>query len=193
LDIAKHYFSIPKRKRYEKFIHIMKFILETERLQLRQFDISDAQKMFELNSDEEVLKYTGDKKFASIEAAKQFLENYNAYSKTGFGRWSVILKSNNEFIGWCGLKYHKEGFVDIGYRFFKKDWNKGYATESAKACLEYGFHELKLKEIIGRAARENVASIRVFEKLKMKFHRNLDNCDGIHDAVIYKSVSSDKL
>ena len=167
----------------------MNFIIETERLQLRKFHTSDAQKMFELNSDQDVLQYTGDEPFESVEDARQFLENYNAYEKTGFGRWSVILKSTNEFIGWCGLKYHDEGFVDIGYRFFKREWNKGYATESARACLEYGFKELKLEEIIGRAARENVASIRVFEKLNMKFQRNLDDCDGIHDAVIYRMRS----
>ncbi|MFC3199594.1 GNAT family N-acetyltransferase [Parapedobacter deserti] len=58
---------------------------------------------------------------------------------------------------------------DIGYRFFKQHWGKGYATESAKAAMDYGFGTLKLDRIIGRARVENPASINVFNKLGMRF------------------------
>ena len=163
----------------------MKRILDTERLILREFNSSDAETMYELNSDMEVLLYSGDSPFASIENAKEFLESYSDYKKNGYGRWAVILKSSNEFIGWCGLKYNEEKYVDIGFRFFRKTWNKGYAKEAARATLDYGFKILKLEEIIGRASVDNKASIRVLEKLEMAFWK-LSSCEGITNATYYR-------
>ncbi len=170
----------------------MKTIIETSRLILREFLLEDAQNMFALNQDFDVIKYTGDGAFESVDSAREFLSKYNHYQQHGFGRWPVITKQDNRFIGWCGLKKNEEDFVDIGFRFFKKDWNKGYATESAKACLDYGFSILKLEEIIGRAAKANVASIRVLEKLGMQYWKD-DACNGISDAVYYKIDKSDYL
>ncbi len=163
----------------------MKYILETERLYLREFELSDAESFFQLNSDPEVIKYTGDPPFSSIESALDFIKSYDQYQKNGFGRWAVIKKENNEFIGFCGLKKHDENFVDIGFRFFRKDWNHGYASESALPTLKYGFEELHLKEIIGRSAKENKASIKVLKKLGMEFWKE-DECDGIEDSVYYR-------
>jgi RimJ/RimL family protein N-acetyltransferase len=69
-----------------------------------------------------------------------------------------------EFLGWCGLKYLFEtNEVDLGYRFMKKFWGKGYATEAALACIEYGFATLNLHQIVGRALPGNLASIKVLE------------------------------
>ncbi|MEN8928108.1 MAG: GNAT family N-acetyltransferase [Flavobacteriales bacterium] len=160
-------------------------ILTTDRLIIREFDISDAKAMFDLNSDKEVLKYTGDVAFESVGKTKDFLSNYPDYEKNGFGRWIVELKGTNEILGWCGLKKHEDGKVDIGYRFYQKEWGKGYATEAARACLEYGFELLELEEILGNSAIENKKSIRVFDKLGMKFIEN-KTCDGIEDAVRYR-------
>lgn len=105
--------------------------------------------------------------------------------KNGFGRWAVITKTSNSFIGWCGLKLNEQNLIDLGFRFFKREWNKGYATEAAHACLEYGFEELNLKEIIGRVARQNKASIKVLEKLSMNYWKN-GNCKGIEDSLYYR-------
>ena len=68
--------------------------------------------------------------------------------------------------------------------FFEEEWNKGYATESAIACLDYGFEELKLRGIIGRAMKNNVRSIRVLEKIGLQYEKDIefDGCEG----VIYK-------
>ena len=104
--------------------------------------------------------------------------------KMEYGRWACIDKSNNEYLGWCGLKLNEQDMVDIGFRFFRKYWGKGYATESAKACLEYGFEELEIKEIIGRVAKDNIASIRVLEKLKMEYWKE-DLCNNL-DAIYYR-------
>ena len=95
-------------------------IAETDRLYLREMTPADAQSAYALNLDPEVVQYTGDVAFESVEAAEKFLINYDHYKKYGFGRWAVIQKSNGEFLGWCGLKYHEDTKeFDLGYRFFK--------------------------------------------------------------------------
>lgn len=150
-------------------------IIETDRLYLRELTIDDAEHMYHLNSDTEVLKFTGDIPFESAESAKIFLKNYDHYKKYGLGRWAVIQKNNQEFLGWCGLKYTAEvNEYDVGFRFFKKQWNKGFATESGKACINFGFQKLKLKVILGRAKKENKNSIRVLEKIGLTYVKPFD-------------------
>lgn len=163
----------------------MNYLLETPRLLLREFNEMDGDAMYLLNADPDVIKYTGDPPFESPHEAQQFLIDYADYKKHGFGRWAVVEKESDQFIGWCGLKRHEDGMVDVGFRFYKEQWGKGYATESAKEVLNYGFTSLKLAEIIGRAARENVASIRVLEKLGFTYWKKAP-CHGIEDAHYYK-------
>ncbi len=144
-------------------------IAQTSRLYLRDLTPQDAENFYHLNLDPEVIQYTGDAAFNSIEEAKTFLENYDHYEKYGFGRWAVIRLSDKAFLGWCGLKYAPElDEVDLGFRFFKKYWNQGFATEAATLCLELGFKQFRLKRIVGRAMSENLASIRVLAKLGFK-------------------------
>jgi [ribosomal protein S5]-alanine N-acetyltransferase len=141
---------------------------ETEKLLLREFNLSDAANLYELNRDLEVTKYTGNHPFESIAEAEGFIKTYYHYAQYGFGRWAVIDKSNDEFLGWCGLKYTEDlDEYDVGFRFFKKYWNRGIATESAKACLDLGFTKFGMTTIVGRAMKENPASIRVLEKIGM--------------------------
>jgi len=59
--------------------------------------------------------------------------------------------------------------IDLGYRFMKHAWGKGYATEAATACLRYGFERLHLSRIVGRALPGNLSSIRVLEKCRMTY------------------------
>lgn len=149
----------------------MKIILETERLYLREFIGSDGYHFYHLNNDFEVVKYTGNEPFSSLEETMNFIINYSDYKRNGYGRWAVCLKKTNEFLGWCGLKYEEEkGETDLGYRFYKKYWGKGYATEAAKACVNYGFSVLKVKKIVGRAYVENKASIEVLKKCNLTFN-----------------------
>ena len=75
--------------------------------------------------------------------------------------------------------------LDAQQCIFKNQWNKGYATESSLASLKYGFNNLKINEIIGRASADNKASVKVLEKLRMNFWKN-DSCNGIENAVYYK-------
>ena len=162
----------------------MNKILETDRLILREFTIADAEKLFELNSDPEVIKYTGDVPFDSIDAAKDFLAKYSDCRDNGYGRWAVILKSNHEFIGWCGLHLNEEKLLDLGFRILRSHWNNGYASEAAQACVKYGFEVLGVDQIIGRVVSENIASVKVLEKLGMSFWKN-DICHGFENARYY--------
>jgi RimJ/RimL family protein N-acetyltransferase len=143
----------------------MKPIMETERLILREWILEDAENFFELNNDPDVIRYTGDPPFESIKATREFIRNYDAFKKEGMGRWVCILKETGENIGWCGLRKKPKGFVDLGYRFHQKHWNKSYATEAGMACLEFGFYQLKLEIIVANTAAENEASSRVIQKL----------------------------
>lgn len=159
-------------------------IIETERLYLRQLSIHDAENLYRLNLDPDVIRFTGDSPFRSIEEAKQFLENYDHYQKYGFGRWAVIEKNDDEFIGWCGLKYSPSlAEHDIGFRFFKSCWNRGYATEAALASINHAFEILHLQRIVGRAMKENIASVSVLEKIGLSFLGEFD-FDG-SDGVLY--------
>jgi len=165
-------------------------LFNSEQLTFKEFHLDDAKELYLLNSDPEVIKYTGDPPFDSVEHAQKFVINYDHYKKHGFGRWSTFLKSNNEFIGWCGIKLNEHGDHDLGFRFFKKHWGKGFATEAAKACLDHGFQKSGLKTIIGRAANENLASIRVLEKLGMKFYKE-GSCGHFTGAKYYR-ISREK-
>lgn len=154
----------------------MKTILETPRLLLRTVDEQDTQGFFELDSDPEVVRYVGS---PPVKSPEQSLEIIHAiqkqYQDYGMGRWSVLSKDTGEFLGWCGLKrmagIRVNGYtdhVDIGYRFLKKHWGAGYATESAKATLEYGFSVLNLKGIYAMSDLGNLASQHVLSKIGLQ-------------------------
>jgi RimJ/RimL family protein N-acetyltransferase len=157
----------------------MQIILQTPRLILRQFTLDDAPLLQELNGDPEVVKYVHEPVMDSVEKATQVLKNiilpqYHLYN---MGRWAVHLKDNNEFIGWCGLKTIGN-VIDLGYRFHQRNWGKGYATESAKHVVEYGFKVLHIPVITGHAHIENTASQKVLEKTGLQFIKEevIDNC-----------------
>jgi RimJ/RimL family protein N-acetyltransferase len=146
--------------------------LLTERLLLRPFSSEDAKDIFELNGDPEVMKYTGDQPFGSIAEARKFILSYNHFEKWERGRYGVFLKESNTFLGWCGLKYHeKSGETDLGYRFRKEFWGKGFGTEAATIALKDGFERLHLQRIYAEAYSENKGSIKIMEKIGMKFQK----------------------
>ncbi|SCY79070.1 GNAT family N-acetyltransferase [Flavobacterium caeni] len=166
-------------------------ILETQRLILREFEPDDARHLFALNAVPDVIKYTGDPPFQSIAEARSFIDNYDQYRKFGYGRWAVIGKTHGEFLGWCGLKYDAaRDETDLGFRFFKQYWNHGFATEAAKGCLDHGFNKLGLQSIVGRAMKQNTASIRVLEKIGMLFEREATVHHG-DCGMIYRIAATD--
>jgi ribosomal-protein-alanine N-acetyltransferase len=163
--------------------------IETERTILRNLTSNDAADFYVLNLDKEVLKYTGDRPFENVQTAKNFLINYDQYEKYGVGRLAVIEKATLKFIGWCGLKYNPDkDEYDMGFRFYRDYWNKGFATETAKRCLDYGIKELGIQRIVGRAMKDNIASIKVLEKIGMTFKESFD-FDG-HEGLIFEFLTN---
>jgi RimJ/RimL family protein N-acetyltransferase len=154
----------------------------TERLELRPFSVDQDNFFYQLNSDPEVLQYTGDVPFKDVAEARQFLEEYRAFELTGFERLTVV--KDLKPIGWCGMKLHEDGEVDLGFRFLKSAWGKGYATESAKVMIDYAFESLELEFLIARVLPENAASIRVLEKLGFKLVGKTA-CNDFQNALKY--------
>lgn len=145
--------------------------IETERLFLREFQLDDTEGLFELDSNPLVHQYLGTKPLSNIEQAKEvicFIQKQ--YSENGIGRWALIRKSDEQFLGWAGLKFIKEAtngyinFYDLGYRLIPKYWGIGYATEAAKAALKFGFDELEPEYIYGITEVNNTASQNVLQK-----------------------------
>jgi ribosomal-protein-alanine N-acetyltransferase len=150
--------------------------VETERLILRELLPEDDKWMFELDSDPLVHQYLGENPIKTIEQAQEMIRLVRGqYHDNGIGRWAAIEKETGNFIGWSGLKFIREyennrtHFYDVGYRLMPKYWGKGYATESAKAAIRYGFEQLQLTEIIGSAHVENIRSRRALEKCGLTF------------------------
>jgi RimJ/RimL family protein N-acetyltransferase len=154
-----------------------KIYVETKNLILRELMPSDAEGMFELDSNPLVHRYLGNSPVKSIEASQTAIENIRQqYVERGIGRWAAIEKSSGDFIGWSGLKLNTEqefnnkiDFYDIGYRFIPRYWGKGYATESAVASLDYAFNTLNLKTVVGMAEIENLASNRILQKIGLNY------------------------
>jgi [ribosomal protein S5]-alanine N-acetyltransferase len=144
-------------------------ILQTHHLFLRQFTETDAPLLRQLNNQPGVLQYIPETIPATDEKAKEIIINIILPQyKNNLGRWAAHLKETNEFIGWCGLKM-VNGEIDLGYRFMPTHWGKGYATELAKATLDYGHRNLQLKKIIAHAHVNNIASQKVLEKTGMQY------------------------
>jgi RimJ/RimL family protein N-acetyltransferase len=149
------------------------FELHTARQILRRMMPDDARGILELNADPMVRLYTFDDPFASLEAARAFLEDdQHVYDREGFARFAAIHASTGAFLGWCGLRRQSGGEVDLGYRYKREMWGHGYATEAALASLRFGFDLAKLNRIIARAHVNNTASIRIMQKIGMRCEAN---------------------
>ena len=153
----------------------MNLILETDRLILRELKSSDAEAFFAMDHNPKVHQYLWNKPVQKIEETIEVITFVRQqYVDNGIGRFAIILKKANEFIGWAGLKYnteevnHKINFYDIGYRLDEKFWGKGYASEASFAWLKYAFETMNIKTIEAAAHAENVASNRILQKMGMQ-------------------------
>ena len=149
-------------------------VMETKRLVLKPIALSHFDDLVALRSDPEVMKYVGDGLTQTKEQVLDFI-NYGVdyFAKYGLDFFSVFKKETGEFVGQAGL-FHV-GFninqpdIELAYRLHKKYWNRGYATELAKALIYYGFNKLSLPKIIATVRPENVGSRRVMEKAGMSY------------------------
>ncbi len=163
----------------------MKFFIETERLILREILPTDENGLFELDSNPKVHTYLGNNPVDNTDQIREVIKKIQQqYNVNGIGRWAIIEKETNIFIGWTGLKFVTEAinnhinFYDLGYRLIEKYWGNGIATETTKATLQYAFEKLNLVEIYGMCDIGNISSKNVLEKTGLKFIETFD-LDGI--------------
>jgi RimJ/RimL family protein N-acetyltransferase len=165
----------------------MNLILESQRLIYRPFELSDAQALFEMDSNPNVHKYLWQKPTLDIDESIQIIEMLQKqYKENGIGRFATILKETGEFVGWTGIKFvndHIENgntnFYDYGYRLNEKHWNKGFASEATKIWLDYGFKEMNINEMNAYTHAENGASNHILSKSGFQFIEDYPDKDGI--------------
>jgi RimJ/RimL family protein N-acetyltransferase len=152
--------------------------IETERLLLRTWRQEDADAYFKINQDPKVVEFLPGP--LTAEQTDDFISAMNnKFEKYGFTNWAAYLKDTGELIGFIGLNYikwksHCTPAVEVSWRLGSQYWGKGYATEGAKAALDYGFNKCDLKEILSFTVPNNIRSIRVMEKIGMTRNANGD-------------------
>lgn len=140
-------------------------IINTERLLIRKFKEEDWHKVYEYTSNPVVMKYIPEGVLTE-EEAKSFVSKNSGETAEKF---PVIFLEKNELIGHIEFHpYFGNHTYEIGWVFNPKYFNKGYASEAAKAVLKYGFEEMKLHRVIATCQPENPASYRVMEKIGMR-------------------------
>lgn len=144
---------------------------ETERLILRKWQDSDLQPFAAMGQDPLVMEhFLG---LLSFDESRAMIERIKArFDKYGFSFFACELKQSADFIGFVGLNVssyeaHFTPSVEIGWRIASNHWGKGYATEAALKCLDIGFNELKLNEIVSIAVKDNLKSQHVMRKIGM--------------------------
>jgi len=135
-------------------------VLETERLLLRDHEPQDLDAFCAMEMDPEVRRFVGGRPRTREEAEERF--------RNAGGLCAAVLKAENRYIGRCGLHPMPGGGVGLGFYIARAYWGRGFATEAARAFVEYGFRELKLRRILASVEVGNEASVRVLEKLGFK-------------------------
>jgi RimJ/RimL family protein N-acetyltransferase len=173
--------------------------LETSRLLLRRWQESDREPFYRLNSDPRVMEFfpaclTREESDALVARADAHFETH------GFGPCAVELRQTGEFAGFIGLMVPRfESWftpcVEIGWRLGQSHWNQGFATEGAKAVLEYAFGPLGLREVVSFTVPGNLPSRRVMEKLGLVYagefdHPELPDGHSLRRHVLYRSPAA---
>ena len=163
-------------------------VLETGRLILRWLEPGDAPFILELLNQPSFLHFIGDRGVGTIEEARQYISQGpgQSYAEHGFGLYLVELKDDSTPIGMCGL-LRRETLedVDLGFAFLPQYWGQGYAFESTKAVLAHGRADFDLKRIVALTASDNEASIRLLEKLGMRFERMIRLADDAPEVKLF--------
>jgi ribosomal-protein-alanine N-acetyltransferase len=145
--------------------------LVTERLRIRPFTLDDAEAMYRVWGDPEVMRYIPREPAKSVDEIRERLERTLATPRErGMGVWAITRRDDDAAIGVAALVAveGKGPEIEVAYHLARDAWGKGYATEAAAACVRYGFDEIGLERITGLTFPANIASQRVLEKIGMK-------------------------
>lgn len=170
----------------------MPVLLEMERLWLRRFTAVDADYLFALDNDPDVMRFINGglptpRTVIENDILPEFLRVNEAHP--GFGFWAAIEKNSGAFIGWFSLRPTEAGptVAALGYRLHRAAWGQGYAPEGARALMAQGFTAWGVQRVVATTYEHNLASRRVMEKLGMKQMRSfrltpadLQNADTFH-------------
>ena len=141
---------------------------EPDRLLIRSLAAADASDLVHALSDPEVMRFSIGG-VHTLDDTSRFIErSICSYEENGFGSWALVEKASSRLIGFCGLALQtveERQETEIGYRLARQFWGQGFASEAASAVLVYGFGQLKLESVIAIVQPENVASVRVVEKI----------------------------
>ena len=161
-------------------------IFETKNLLLRPLQLEDADRLFLLDKDPEVMKYIGVPVLTNVQQSVEVIKMIQQqYEQFGVGRYAVVEKARDLLIGWSGLKMNTDtinghqNFYELGYRLMPEFWGKGYATESSQPFLDYAFNTLKTDEVVAYIHHENKASQHVLEKLNFTKTSEFTEPDGL--------------
>jgi RimJ/RimL family protein N-acetyltransferase len=149
-------------------------VLETERLVLRRLSAEDAEFILGLLNQPSFLQYIGDKGVRNTEDAIRYIQTgpQASYEQFGFGLYLVEVKESGVPMGMCGLlKRDSLPDVDIGFAFLPEYWSQGFAFEAAAAVMTYGREVLGLRRIVAITSLENSASIKLLNKIGLRFER----------------------
>ena len=165
------------------------YIIETERLKLREFNSADGEMIFELLNSPGWLKYIGTRSIETTDDAINYIETKlrKGYKESGFGFYLVELKSTGEKIGMSGL-VKRDGLdnVDVGFALLPQFENKGYAYESTAAVMKFAKEQLKLSKLAAITVPYNTPSIKLLEKLGMKFDKKINIPGDPEDLLLYE-------
>jgi [ribosomal protein S5]-alanine N-acetyltransferase len=145
--------------------------IETERLVIREFQPErDSEAMLRVYGDPEVMRFIPGGAVSDEQGVRALLQGYvDAQRQQGFSSWAVAERTGGRTIGDAGFGiFEPTQEVELGYTFARDHWGKGYATEAARACLSAGLAQLPVARIIAVVDAENVASLRVPERIGMK-------------------------
>jgi RimJ/RimL family protein N-acetyltransferase len=151
-----------------------KYILKTERLRLREFNLHDSEFIIELFNSPGWLKFIGDRKVKTIAQAQYYLEHgpIKSYRENGYGLYLVVKKDDDKSIGMCGiLNRDTLDHPDIGFAFLPNYNGKGYALEIANATMIYAKEKLSIPRITAITLPQNYKSIKLLEKMGLKYHK----------------------
>lgn len=155
------------------------YIIETERLGLRRWNDDDIPYFISMNKDPEVMEFFP--KLLTADETRSFVERSEQhFNEQGFALWAAELKETGRFIGMIGLAVPRfetdfTPCVEVGWRLGREFWGKGYAQEGGKACLEYGFTQLCLPQIVAFTSVYNTKSENVMQKIGMTFIEEFDH------------------
>ncbi|CAN5483865.1 GNAT family N-acetyltransferase [soil metagenome] len=150
---------------------------------LREWTAEDLDIFSDIHAHPEVAKYIGPGRPRTREESLARMHlTLNHYEAHGFGMWAADSRESGQMIGRCGLQPLGDD-IEIGWTFAREAWGRGYATEAARAVLEFAFQHASLERIVAVAVKENTASINIMWKLGMTFDSFVEI--GGRDAVKY--------